>query len=93
MRGPKPRSICDKTQIERHFSKGPGSETWLAARLSVLDLRGGLVRRLTPDSEIRWSWDGRDALGERAAAGRYVLCLSRGTDIEAKAFQFQPSGK
>jgi hypothetical protein len=53
--------------------------TTAAARLSVCDVRGRLVRELFSGvlaaGESRWRWDGCDAKGRAAASGVYLLRL------------------
>ncbi|MBN2416876.1 T9SS type A sorting domain-containing protein [bacterium] len=53
--------------------------------LSVLDLRGRIVRTLTnrrySPGIYQLSWDGKDEAGKSAASGQYLFRLTQGTDV------------
>lgn len=59
--------------------------TTTVVEVSVYDLRGREVRRLVDESfdagEHRISWDGRDGVGERVAAGTYFYRLRAGEAV------------
>jgi hypothetical protein len=61
------------------------TESALAARVEVLDLRGQLVRTLfsgtTAIGDNRISWDGRDAGGRAVASGVYLAAVTVGREL------------
>jgi hypothetical protein len=65
-----PNPVLDRTTI-RYAGRNDN------ATIAIFDLRGRLVRRLSParDSEDRWmaAWDGRDEAGRDLADGLYLV--------------------
>ena len=72
-----PNPATGALQIQARLPRGAGRAT-----LRVYDLKGALVRELSTGAdgvEQRiWTWDGRDAGGQRVATGVYLLRLQVG---------------
>jgi hypothetical protein len=65
-----------------------------AVEVHVVDLRGGLVRTVhrghLPEGEHTLEWDGRDAYGQPAAAGTYLIRVVQGPRTAVHQLILQP---